>query len=102
MKKQKKLTKKVSPLVSFKSQHKDTTYQAIRASQKQIFFEYLQNHTATCSMVCEATGIKQKCATRYKRELEDAGKLFEIKRELCELTGFRASYLTTKAGGINE
>jgi hypothetical protein len=46
-------------------------------------------------MVSFATGIPQKNITRYKRDLEKAGKLFEVEKKLCKQTGFRAWYLTT-------
>ncbi|WP_281227684.1 hypothetical protein [Flavobacterium aquiphilum] len=64
-------------------------------SQLKTIFRYLQNHTATASMVSKATGIPQKNICRFKRDLEDAGLLFEVERKLCKLTGFRAWYLTT-------
>lgn len=66
-----------------------------RLNQLQTIFEYLQDHIATASMVTEATAIPQKCITRYKRDLEKAGKLWEVKRTYCKLTGFKAWYLTT-------
>lgn len=64
-------------------------------TQLQRFYNYLQNHIATASMVADATGIPQKCLTRYKRDLEKAGRLWEVKRTLCQKTGFKAFYLTT-------
>jgi hypothetical protein len=64
-------------------------------NQKQTIFHYLQEHTATASMVTDATGIAQKCITRYKRDLEKANRLWEVIRTFCQLTGFRAYYLTT-------
>ena len=59
--------------VSFETQHKDTS----RITQMQIFYTYLRGNVATCTMVCDATALKQKCATRYKRDLEKAGYLYE-------------------------
>lgn len=69
-------------------------YKAYRTQLKTIF-NYLQNHTATASMVTAATGIPQKCVTRYKRDLEQQGLLKEVKKDTCKHTGFKAYYLTT-------
>jgi hypothetical protein len=75
---------------------KDTHFQ----TELQIFFEYLQDHVATSSMVCEATGIKQKCATYYKRDLEKTNRLWEVDNRRCDITGFNAAWLTTDPGQI--
>ncbi|SIR32562.1 hypothetical protein SAMN05421545_3140 [Pontibacter lucknowensis] len=64
-------------------------------NQLQTIFKFLQSHVATASMVSAETGIPQKCITRYKRDLEKAGRLWEVTRTNCKLTGFRAWYLTT-------
>jgi hypothetical protein len=64
-------------------------------TQLQTIFEYLHEHIATASMVTDATGVPQKNITRYKRDLEKAGRLWEIEKKLCKKTGFRAWYLTT-------
>ena len=74
-----------------KRQGKDTDLK----SQLKTIFQYLQEHIATASMVSAATGIPQKNITRYKRDLEKAGRLWEIEKKLCEKTGFKAWYLTT-------
>ena len=66
-----------------------------RTTQLKTIFNYLKEHTATASMVTEATGIPQKCITRYKRDLEQAGRLYEVKKAPCKYTGFPAWYLTT-------
>ena len=63
--------------------------------QIQIIYNYLLENTATASMLSEATGIPQKNITRYKRKLEKAGKLWEVKKATCKKTGFKAFYLTT-------
>lgn len=63
----------------------------------QTIFYYLQKHTATASMVSDATGLHQKSITRYKRDLEKVGRLYELEKKLCEITGFRAWYLTTNS-----
>jgi hypothetical protein len=64
-------------------------------TQLKTIFNYLKNHTATASMVTAATGIPQKCITRYKRDLEKAGRLAEVKKSICKYTGHKAYYLTT-------
>jgi hypothetical protein len=72
-------------------QGKDTNW----ISQLQTIFEYLQTNVATASMITAATGVPQKCITRYKRDLEKAGRLWEIMKTTCKETGFKAWYLTT-------
>ena len=74
-----------------KRQGKDTEFK----SQLKTIFQYLQEQIATASMVSAATGIPQKNITRYKRDLEKAGRLWEIEKKLCKHTGFKAWYLTT-------
>jgi predicted transcriptional regulator len=64
-------------------------------TQLKTIFHYLQDNTATASMVSDVTGIPQKNITRYKRDLEKQGLLFEVEKKLCKLTSFRAWYLTT-------
>lgn len=64
-------------------------------AQTQVFYTYLQEHTATASMVTAATGIPQKNICRFKRELEKAGRLWQVDKKLCKHTGFKAWYLTT-------
>lgn len=64
-------------------------------TQLQTIFLYLQDHVATASMVAAATGVPQKCITRYKRDLERNRMLWEVERKYCKLTGFKAYYLTT-------
>ena len=83
-------TKNNNPL--HKRQGKDTDFK----SQLKTIFQYLQEHIATASMVSAATGIPQKNICRYKRDLEKAGRLWEIEKKLCKQTGFKAWYLTTK------
>lgn len=64
-------------------------------TQLETIFHYLQNRTATASMVAKATGIPQKSICRYKRNLEKQGKLYEVEKKLCKATNFIAWYLTT-------
>ena len=73
-----------------KRQGKDTDFK----SQLKTIFNYLQKHTATASMVSAETGIPQKNICRYKRDLEDAGRLWEVEKKHCKHTGFKAWYLT--------
>jgi predicted transcriptional regulator len=76
-------------------QHKRQDKDNRHFNQLQTIFQYLRENIATASMVTEATGVPQKCITRYKRDLEKAGKLWEIKKTTCKKTGFKAWYLTT-------
>ena len=64
-------------------------------SQLKTIFDYLQDHIATASMVSDATGVPQKNITRFKRDLQKAGRLWEIEKNYCKETGFKAWYLTT-------
>lgn len=66
-----------------------------RRTQLKTIFEFLKEHTATASMASNATGIPQKNITRYKRDLEKQGLLYEVKKGICKYTGFKAWYLTT-------
>lgn len=74
-----------------KRQAQDTHFQ----NQLKTIFQYLQNHIATASMITEATGVSQKNICRYKRDLEKAGKLYEVEKKKCKATGFKAWYITT-------
>lgn len=49
-------------------------------NQLQTIFQYLQEHIATASMVADATGIYQKNICRYKRDLEKAGRIWELEK----------------------
>ncbi|WP_346239398.1 hypothetical protein ABDK00_006775 [Niabella insulamsoli] len=59
------------------------------------FAEYLKKNTATATMVATALSIYRPNACRYKRWLEDAGQLWEVRRGVCAVTGFPAKYLST-------
>ena len=72
-------------------QSKDNTHEA----QEKIVFDYLLLHVASASMVTDATGVPQKNITRYKRNFEDAGRLQQIKKDRCKITGRYVWYLTT-------
>ena len=64
-------------------------------TQLKTIFQYLQEYIATASMVSDATGVPQKNICRYKRDLEKAGRLWEIAKKQCKKTGFKAWYITT-------
>lgn len=64
-------------------------------SQLKIVYNYLQHHTATATMVSNATKVPQKSICRFKRSLEKQGLLYEVERKLCKITKFPAYYLTT-------
>lgn len=64
-------------------------------AQKKAFYNYLQKHVATASMVTKATGIPQKNITRFKREYEKAGMLWQVVEKPCKATGFKAWWITT-------
>jgi len=64
-------------------------------TQLKTIFHYLSENVATASMVTEATGVPQKCITRYKRDLEKSGHLWELFKDYCKKTGFKAWYLST-------
>ena len=66
-----------------------------RKNQLQTIFQFLKDNIATASMVADATGVYQKNICRYKRDLEKAGRIWEIKKDVCQKTGFKAWYLTT-------
>lgn len=76
-------------------QKEDRETEDFRLTQLRAFYQYLQFHVATASMVSSATGIPQKNLCRYKRDLEKANKLWEVGKAFCKQTGFKAWYLTT-------
>lgn len=79
-----------SPLRLGESQGKGT-----HEIQEKIFFDYLKNHVASASMATYATGVPQKNCTRYKRSYEKDGRLVQIKKDRCKITGRYVWYLTT-------
>lgn len=76
-------------------QHKRQDKGNIHLTQLKTIFLYLEEHIATASMVADATGIYQKNICRYKRDLEKAGRIWEVEKKPCKKTGFKAWYLTT-------
>jgi hypothetical protein len=67
----------------------------VRRTQKQTIFNYLRDKVATASMVTAATGVPQKCITRYKRDFEKLGILEEVYEGYCKDTGHWAWFITT-------
>jgi hypothetical protein len=63
-------------------------------SQKQRFLEYLKVNVATVAMVGKAIKVPEKNLTRYKRKLEKIGRLHELEKKTCKVTGSPAAYLT--------
>lgn len=61
----------------------------------QQFKEYLAKNNATATMASTALNIYRPSACRYKRWLQAAGQLWEVKKGVCTITGFPAMYLTT-------
>ena len=70
---------------------KDTIF----LSEEQIFFDYLQDHVASCTMVCAETGILQKNACRHKRQLEESNLLWKLYEKRCSITKRKVAWLTT-------
>lgn len=73
-------------------------------TQAKTIFLFLQERTATASMLTEYTCVPQKNICRYKRDFEKAGLLWEVKKDACKITGYKAWYLTTnptKAPSMN-
>ncbi len=64
-------------------------------TQLKTIFNFLQDNTATASMVSKACNIPQKNICRYKKDLEKKGLLKEVAKRKCRLTGFPAWYLST-------
>jgi hypothetical protein len=89
---------KQTPVKSLKSTVKGKKHK----TQLQIIHSYLSKRLATSTMVSAATGIPQKCCTRYKRTLEKSGALMEIVKKPCKITGFYAWYITTDVEQFNE
>lgn len=63
-------------------------------TQLKTIFNYLSKRVATASMVSAETGVPQKNICRYKRDLEQAGRLVEIRKGICKVTRFKAWYIT--------
>jgi len=74
-----------------KGQGKNTSFQ----TQEKTIFHFLLKNTATNTMISYATGIAQKNICRAKRNFEKEGKLQELSRGFCKITGHKAYYLST-------
>ena len=64
---------------------KDTHFK----NEMQTIFSYLKNNVCTASMLSDATGIKQKNITRYKRDLESYIQLCSISFALVTGTAIK-------------
>lgn len=64
-------------------------------NEYQRFHDFLLKNVATATMAAAALNIYRPNVCRYKRRLEKEGKLFEIRKGICTITGFPANYLTT-------
>ncbi len=64
-------------------------------AQKTCFYNYLKKHLSSCTMVSKALRIEQKCLTRYKRQFEKSGILWQAKKDKCKHTNRYVWYLTT-------
>lgn len=74
-------------------QYEDT--KKAHKAQKKRFYNYLKRQTVSCTMASKALRIAQKCLTRYKRQLEENGNLWQVKKSKCKITGRWVWYLTT-------
>lgn len=63
-------------------------------AQKLRFRDYLEKRTVSCSMASKALGIAQKCCTRYKRDLEKANQLWQVKKAQCKITSHIVWFLS--------
>lgn len=64
-------------------------------TQATLFLDYLENNTATVSMVSKVIGVKQTSLTAVKRNLERQGLIIKLYKDKCKATGFKATYLTS-------
>ena len=64
-------------------------------NEYQRFHDFLLKNVATATMAAAALNLYRPNACRYKRWLEEEGKLFELDKGICAVTGFPAKYLTT-------
>lgn len=64
-------------------------------NQEARFYELLKGEPATASMASAQINVPQKCLTWYKRNFENIGILWVVKRSRCKITNRFAQYLTT-------
>jgi len=74
-------------------QPKDNQFRSHKAQYKE-FFEYLQTHIATATMAATALNIYRPNVCYYKRWLESSGKLWELYKGKCKVTGYTAAFIT--------
>lgn len=82
-------------LYSSDSPHKRLNKATYLTAQRQSFYEFLRSGLFTASQTVKATGIPHKSITRYKRQLEKAGKLWEVDKLICPITGHLVMRITT-------
>ena len=75
--------------------HESSKINQHRSNEITIYYEYLQGHVVTNSMASEALSIQQKNLCRYKADLQKANLLWEVYYRRCDITGFKAAWLTT-------
>ncbi len=78
---------------SILKQYEDTKRK--HKAQKKRFYNYLNKHVVSCTMASKALRIEQKCLTRYKRQLEKNGSLWQVFKHKCKHTNRRVWYITT-------
>lgn len=64
-------------------------------------YQYLQTYTATTAMISKALNIPQCNVCRYKARLLKKGKLIEVIKTKCKVTGYQATYLSTNVPRVN-
>jgi Mn-dependent DtxR family transcriptional regulator len=72
-------------------------YNSSKDNEILMVYEYLQNNTATATMVAVDLNIYRPSLCRYKRRLERQGLLAETRKDYCAITRRKASYLTTNS-----
>lgn len=75
--------------------HKERLEGNKRVAERKAAYQYLKDHVATGSMVCDALGIPHKNFTWFKWDYEKANRLWEVVQKRCQKTGRKAWYLTT-------
>lgn len=66
-----------------------------KRTQEKIIFSYLYQNVATNSMIAVSTGIPRASICKVKRKLEQRGKLFEVKKDICKVSKHKAWYLSS-------
>lgn len=63
-------------------------------SQHRTLYAYWLTNTSTSFMASKHLDIPIQNVCRYKRNFEEQGKLWKVKRDRCKVSGFRAWYLS--------